>query len=102
MGNNLTHSEMECYQIIFDSFQCEKASRERLELWKNRALIKLMKLLENKRNRILVTNAIILLLSLCEDFPPDNYNTHGADINSLSSRNKKFLIDDLRNEFLPN
>ncbi|MHA1914130.1 MAG: hypothetical protein ACW986_10325 [Promethearchaeota archaeon] len=102
MGDSVANSEMKCYQIIFDSFQSEKVNRDRLELWKNRALIKLMKLLENKRNRIVVTNAIILLLSLCEDIPPDNYNRLGVDINNISKREKKSLLADLKNEFLPN
>ena len=61
-----------------------------------------MKLLDLKRNRVLVTNAIILLLSLCEDIPPDGYNTRGVDINSISARKKNLLMVDLRNEFLPN
>jgi len=94
--------ELECYLKIIDYFQKEKISREEIEIWKSQSIIELMKYLEHTHNRALVTNALILLLSLFEDIPPDTYNNRGVNINRLSKRDKSSMIEDLKEEFLPN
>jgi len=100
-----THSdelELDLYLKIIDYFQKEKVSREEIEIWKNKSIIELMKFLERSQNRTLVTNALILILSLFEDIPPDIYNNRGVNINRISQKDKRFLIEDLKEEFLPN
>ena len=87
---------------IIDYFQKEKVTREEIEIWKNKSIIELMKFLEGSQNRTLVTNALILILSLFEDIPPDIYNNRGVNINRISQKDKRFLIEDLKEEFLPN
>ena len=94
--------ELDCYLKILDYFQKDKSNRESTEIWKNQSLIELMKLLEQKKNRGLVANAIILILSLFEDIPPDIYNNRGVDINWISIEERKTLIAGLEEEFLPN
>jgi hypothetical protein len=42
------------------------------------------------------------MLSLFEDIPPDMYNNRGVDINRISRRDRKSLIANLKEEFLPN
>lgn len=100
-----THSdelELDLYLKIIDYFQKEKVTREEIEIWKNKSIIELMKFLERSQNRTLVTNALILILSLFEDIPPDIYNNRGVNINRISQKDKRFLIEDLKEEFLPN
>ncbi len=100
-----THSdelELDLYLKIIDYFQKEKVTREEIEIWKNKSIIELMKFLEGSQNRTLVTNALILILSLFEDIPPDIYNNRGVNINRISQKDKRFLIEDLKEEFLPN
>ena len=101
--NNTTEDfELDCYLKILEFSQNENVNREQTEIWKDRSLIELMKLLDKKKNRVLVTNAIILMLSLFEDIPPDTYNNRGVNINRISVEDRKSLIADLKEEFLPN
>ncbi|MFX0082753.1 MAG: hypothetical protein ACFE94_13465 [Candidatus Hodarchaeota archaeon] len=102
INNNTEDFELDCYLKILEYFQTEKVSKEKTEIWKDHSLIELMKLLDKKKNRVLVTNALILMLSLFEDIPPDIYNNRGVDINLISIEERKSLIADLKEEFLPN
>ncbi len=104
MKNNINSDdlEIECYSKIIDFFQKEKINQEETEIWKSQSIIELMNYLERTHNRTLVTNALILLLSLFEDIPPDTYNNRGVNINRLSEREKRSLMEDLKEEFLPN
>ena len=94
--------ELDCYLKIINYFQKEKINREEAEIWKNKSIIELMNLLDRTRNRTLVTNALILLLSLFENKPPDIFNNRGVNINRISHKDKRSLIEHLKNEFLPN
>ena len=94
--------ELDCYLKILDYFQKDKANKEITEIWKNQSYIELMRLLEQKTNKDLVKNAIILILILFEDIPPDIYNNRGVDINRISIEERKSLIAGLEEEFLPN
>jgi len=94
--------ELDCYMKILDYFQKDKVNKENTDIWKNQSFIELMKLLEQKKNRDMVTNAIILMLSLFEDIPPDTYNNRGVNINRFSIEERKSLIAGLEEEFLPN
>ena len=94
--------ELDFYLKIIDYFQKEKVDKEQTVIWKNKSILNLMKYLERTQNRTLVTNALILILSLFEDIPPDIYNNRGVNLNRISERDKRFLIEDLKEEFLPN
>ena len=102
VSNNHEDFEIDCYLKILDYFQNVKVKNKNTEIWKNQSFIELMKLLEDKKNRALVTNALILILSLFEDTPPDTYNNRGVNINRFSIEERKFLIAGLEEEFLPN
>jgi len=102
INNNIEDFELDCYLKILEYFQHEKVNKEETEIWKYHSLIELMKLLDKAKNQILVTNSIILMLSLFEDIPPDTYNNRGVDIDQISVKDRKTLIADLREEFLPN
>ena len=99
---NSDELEIDYYLQILDYFQKEKISREEIEIWKDHSIIKLMKYLKRSHNRVLVTNALILLLSLFENIPPDTYNNRGVDIDRISELDKRSIIENLKNEFLPN
>ncbi len=100
-----THSdefELDLYLKIIDYSQKEKITREESEIWKNQSIIELMKYLKRTQNRTFVTNALILILSLFEDIPPDIYNNRGVNFNRIAEKDKEFLIEGLKEEFLPN
>lgn len=102
INNNSDKIELDFYLKIIDYFQNEKGDREKTEIWKSKSIIELMKYLKRTRNRTFVMNALILMLSLFEDIPPDIYNNRGVNFNRISEKDKKFLIEDLKEEFLPN
>jgi hypothetical protein len=100
-----THSdqfELDLYLKIIDYFQKEKVTREEMEIWKNKSIIELMKYLKRTQNRSFVANALILILSLFEDLPADLYNNRGVNLKHIAEKDKHSLIEDLKNEFLPN
>ena len=99
---NSDELEIDYYIQIIEYFQKEKVSKEEIEIWMNRSIIELMKYLKRTQNRTLVTNALILILSLFENNPTDIYNNRGFDINRISEIDKKSIIENLKNEFLPN
>ena len=68
----------------------------------NHSLIELMKIFKRTKNREMITNAIILILSLFEDIAPDNYNNLGVNTNEIPYKDKHNLIEHLKQEFLPN
>lgn len=94
--------ELEFYLKIVDHFQEKNVNPETREIWINNSIIELMKLLKQTQNKKFVSNAMILLLSLFEDIPPDLCSNRGHHINKISKKDKKFLISELKNEFLPN
>jgi len=94
--------ELDCYMKILDYFQKDKVNKENTEIWKDQSFIELMKLLEQEKNRDVVTNAIILMLSLFEDMPPDTYNNRGVNINLISGKDRISIVANLKDEFLPN
>jgi hypothetical protein len=102
INNNAEEFELDFYMQIIDFFQNEKIDREKKEIWKNRSIIELMKFLKRSRNRTFVTNALILILSLFENNPPDIYNNRGVNINRISRKDKNSLIEELKQEFLLN
>ena len=102
INTNSKEFELELYLKIIDIVQDDTISPENKEIWKNQSIIELMKLLEQTQNRAFITNSLILILSLFEDIPPDIYNNRGHNINYISEKDKKSLILNLKNEFLPN
>jgi len=102
INNSYDEFELDCYLKIIDFFQHKKVDKEKTEIWKSQSLIELMDFLDRSKNKTLVANALILILSLFEDIPPDIYNNRGVDINRISEKDRRFLISKLKEEFLPN
>ena len=101
--NNNEDFELDCYLKILNYFRCKKINREKKEIWKSQSLIELMDLLDQTKNKNVITNAIILILSLFGEIPPDIYDNHGVDIRRISEKDRKdFINEALKNEFLPN
>ena len=94
--------ELNCYLEIIEYFKVNQINQEESDIWKSHSLIELMKFLARSKNRELVSNAIVLILSLSEDKPLDIYSGRGMDINQIADNDKKLLIKRLMEEFLPN
>lgn len=102
MKINSHSNELDLYLNIINYSQKEQITKEEIEIWKDKSIIELMKYLKRTQNRNFVTNALILLLSLFEDIPPDLYNNRGVNFNHIAEKDKDFLIEELKEEFLPN
>ena len=100
--NSNEEYELEFYSRIFNYFQKSNFDYKKTEIWKSKTLIELMEILKRTKNRVFVANAIILLISLFEDNPPDIYNNLGDDVNQISKEEREILKAELKNEFLPN
>ena len=94
--------ELNYYLKVVENYQDININQHKAVIQKSHYLIELMKILDHDKNRNFVTNAIILMLSLGEDLPPDNYNNLGIDVNFISVEERKFLMKSLKEEFLPN
>lgn len=94
--------EMNCYLRIIDFFEKEKNNRESVEIWKSNSFKKLMDTLDRTKNKKLVTNALILILTLFENFPPDIFNNRGINVNYLSQKDRDNFVSELQREFLVN
>lgn len=94
--------EIDCYEKILNYFNSCEDSRDKREIWKSHSLITLMNKLMRTQNKRLIQNALILLLSLFEDMPPDIFNNRGIDFNRLTGDDRDLVLSKLKGEFLPN
>ncbi len=100
MSNTNGDYELDYYLSIIDFFQNQDKNRETTEIWKNKSFIQLMKVLKRTRRKEFVKNAIILILSLFDELPPDSYNNKGIKVNSLESEDKISYVNLLKSEFI--
>ncbi len=93
--------EVDCYNKIIDCFLKSKNDPNKKENCKNQSIIKLMGFLKIKEKRLLVENALILVLSLFNgNDKPDLYSNIGQDIEKCDDLEKGILISELKKEFL--
>jgi len=99
-SNNGDYSELDYYSDIIEFFQNPNVNKETIEIWKDKSLIELMKVLERTSRKEFVKNAILLILSLFDEHPPDIYTSRGTNVNSLDNGEKRSYIDVLKMEFI--
>jgi len=102
MHNNHEDPELDCYHRIINAYLNKEIEPEKTEIWKNRALITLMRMLHEERSDLQVRNALILLVTLFDDIPPDHFSNRGVDIKRLSRKEKDSFLANLKSEFIPN
>jgi hypothetical protein len=100
ISNNSDNYELCYYLSIIDFFQNQNTNRETAELWRDKSFIELMKVLKQTRKKEFVKNAIILILSLIDQIPPDTYTKKGINGNSLTSGDKLSYVNVLKSEFI--
>ena len=100
ISNNDDNSELDYYLSIIDFFQNQNTNRETAEIWKDKSFIELMKVLKRTRKKEFVKNAIILIISLIDQLPPDTYNNSGIKVSSLENGDKLFYVNILKSEFI--
>ena len=91
MSNTNNEKELSYYLEIIEFFQTQTQDSESTELWKDKSIMELMKVLKRTNNKLLIRNALILLITLFEHLPPDLFNNKGI---------KESLKSILRTEFI--
>ena len=99
--------ELEAYDQILKFFNKKDRTNKETEIWEDQTYINLMGFLKKKKeienlynNYKLVENAIILILSLFHDVPPDKFNSMGKDVKAVDNSDRDDIISLLKKEFL--
>jgi len=100
ISNKSDNSELDYFLSIIDFYQNQNTNKETAELWKDKSFIELMNVLKITRKKEFVKNAIILILSLIDQMPPDTYNKGGIKANSLINGDKLSYVNILKSEFI--
>jgi hypothetical protein len=92
--------EENLYEQIISFFKkVPNKEKTDIEKWKYQIYRKLMNMMEQPREKMVVRNAILLILSLFSDLPPDLYNSRGKELENISSNSRKTeILSDLREE----
>ena len=100
VSNNDEDYELDYYLSIIDFYQNQSSEQEATAMWRNKSFIHLMKVLKRTRRKEFVKNAIILILSLFDDLPPDSYNNKGITPNALTNEDRVSFVNILKSEFI--
>jgi len=94
------NEELKCYTKIIDCYLNSKNDIIKREDCKNQSIIKLMEILKRKKDKHLISNSLILVLSLFnnEDIAPDLFSNLGHEIATLNNSEKKEFISELKKE----
>ena len=96
-------NELYHYVKMIDFFQNQMKDPEKAEVWKNKALIRLMDLIdlmEDSKHEDFVQNSLILLMAISNDNPADIYSSRGVDAAQLSIEDRKEFISLMKTEVL--
>ena len=105
ISNTVIIDEINCYNEILDCFIKSKNDFRQKEICRDRSIIKLMKILKDKKDEYIkeiIKNSLIFILTLfeAEEDPPDLYNTLGKESSSLKNSEKEDFVSTLKEEFL--
>jgi hypothetical protein len=98
-NNDIDQKEVDCYTKIINLFLKIGKDPISIETWKDKAILKIMNMLKDPKNKRWVKNALIILLSLFDDKPPDLYSNLGKKVKNLSNEETEQVISKLKDEF---
>ena len=100
--NNLDESDLfsKIINTFLESEDLEGEKPNVKEIGKHKSIIELMDGLKSSHNKELAKNALILLLNLYDDYPPDLFSTLGKDLEGLSDEDRDEAMDKPKNIFL--
>ncbi len=96
---DISKEELNCYTRILNIFLKVGDDPRLKNIWKSRAMLKLMEKLKNHKDKNLVKNALIILLSLFEDVPADLFDSVGSDLEHISEKERQEVILKLKEIF---
>ena len=92
--------EDEIYQSMLDLFFEGKKKPELKDILQHRSIVKLMSRLKNNKNKELAKNALIVMLSLFDDYPADLFDSIGTDLETLSEEEREGAMEKLKEIFI--
>ena len=99
--NLIRPEDVACYDKILDCYIKHKRNPIEKQICKDRSIYWLMQKLRQRNDRQIVQNAILIVLSLFEDNPPDLYSNIGKEITNISNeKDKDAVISELKKEFI--
>ena len=96
------------WEVIFYSEIMEQAfdilnDNNNRFIWECHKIIELMNILkesEKENFKLIIKNALILLLSIFEDFYIDSLDSKSAEFDDISNQEKEILINTLKSEII--
>ena len=98
-------NELYHYMKMIDFFQNQMKDPEKAEIWKNKALIRIMDIIDlmgDCKPDDFVQNSLIILIAISNDNPVDIYSSRGVDAAQLSTEDRKEFISLMKAEVLVN
>ncbi len=95
-------NELYHYVKMIDFFQNQMRDPKKAELWKFKALNRLMELLKCTEDEDFVQNSLILLMAISNDNPIDLYSSRGVDAMQLSTEDREEFLSLMEAELLIN
>lgn len=92
--------EVEFYSNIMEQALAVLDTNDEKFIWKCRKIIELMNFLRHSYKKIVVKNALILILTLFEHYGIDLISSKSEDLDAFSKQEKNILINMLKEEFL--
>ena len=92
--------EAEFYSNIIEQALAVLEKDDENFIWKCRKIIELMNFLRHSYKKIVVKNALILILTLFEHYGIDLISSKSEDLDAFSKQEKNILINMLKEEFL--
>ena len=83
--------EVEFYSNIMEQALAVLDTNDEKFIWKCRKIIELMNFLRHSYKKIVVKNALILILSLLEDYCIDLISSKSEDLDTISKQEKNIL-----------
>ena len=94
--------EGELYEKIINMFLKAGEKPKIKEMMKSKSIIELMEKLKDNKDKELARNALVVLISLYDDFPPDLFHNLGTNIEKLSEEDRIKALKKLKESFLDN
>jgi hypothetical protein len=97
-------TEIDFFDEIFEEFICLEDIIQDNEIWKSNSIIKLMKALEDIKNKCVLEEGLKIILNLCQfkenGFLYDSFELNSYSIKDVMEQDKVILDPILRAEFI--
>lgn len=91
-------NEGEFYDHLFQNFNSLRNKSNKIELWKNQQITKLMNSIHDKDDSKFVQNALIVIMALFDEYLIDSFHIKSKNIKELNVIKKEVVLSILKEE----